>query len=191
MTATTRMAASAMTSTSNPATPPASAAAVPKKAKATAQVEGVAPWAWGLFFIAAIFINGFAAYFTLRPRIVERFETVRDSGSAQTVPAAQTGVVPLRYESWPQGIAVTKLTDAVTCFALSLNEWSPAYEAPISCEVELKTPTPAVEWWFSNGEIFQPADGRNSMGSRPKSRTFRIRDMGASGPAVIFLHSGP
>ncbi len=98
-------------------------------------------------------------------------------------------------KDWDFTAPVTKLTEAVTCFELNLGEWSEAFEAPVASRVNLKSPTPAVEWWFSDGTVINGNDIQFFPGStgeilkRLPTRTFRVRDIGASGKAVIFIYN--
>ena len=150
----------------------------------------VPSWAWRLYAVLAlVFLGGASVLSYSKPK--QAAPAATGAVAPATVPTAapiKTAAAPFASIPWEPGVPVVKLTEAVTCIEVKLNEWTVAYEVPPFARTQVFMPGNQFDWWFSTGEqIPNPVSRADSFGHLP-SRTFRLRDRGASGQAVIYLH---
>lgn len=174
-------------------------------APAPAIVRKSANWAWVIFtiFSAGLILTGALVLDKEKPAAKTKSgngetpskpgETAKPkSGTPVTATPAIREPFPtiIERKEWEPGIQAIKLTERVTCIELKLLEWTPAYEAAEwASRLIVYPPGGPFDWWFSTGEMLvNPENDPNSLGKllgTLPTRTFRLRDRGASGKAVI------
>ena len=147
------------------------------------RLEGAPSWSWKA--LIALAMGSLTLIKVLGGSTGKKSGSASPAATAVPAQASAVKIIP-----WEPGVPVTKLTEAVTCFELKLNEWSPAFQGPPLSLVEVKTPSPAQDWWFSTGEIISGDEIRvlkENQRWRFPAAVFRIRDRGGEGQAAIAI----